>query len=713
MNAEPVKTIMGRPGGGDVSCPVLFLLLASATLGTAMSYMEGAADALLSSSSSSVSSNGSGTELTELRPTESVVRERRAPPPGIGSLMPLTEAGYRRVASRRSDEEMQAFIRRVLRQQGLDVVDETGLSSFAKFFSGTSAVQSLAALKVDLFGAPWAAQRSHAELDQDVSHNFASPVDNASFQRAVQHGTEEEVQWLVRRMLAQEQRQVQRKQEFKHFVRMLKSSQGDTNLDAVHQALQNATWATAARNDLSTSVKNDADKHHVSPRAAPVRVESESQSDDEFVIGNAAPLTEDGYQQVAAAANDEEMKRYARRVVAATGGDIIDEGALSGLVGYYSGTKSVQSLSALQSELESASWVQHITLMPSQLALLHTGAQVASHLGASAAVIEDDGSVAIGDKSPLILPNVVAPAEASLKQVQDVAQQMRVKAVATYAEKKQQLDAIRNRYETNLHSMNHRNAEMRAALASLQSNISGVDQENRMTTQEALSVQAQNHARLQVVHTLKRRLEVAMSFLHEDVLRNISDSLAELGNSSAEHLNLEDFMGAARRELFQSTAGMEASTTFEREGTVLLQTSERQIVKPNAADLKDASGAMHEAGDNANVAREMVQRLSSNIDDLNKATVQARQKLEANYEASAKHYIHVHEDLGHSMQQLLQSQQTALNQGARLRAARGFLKGVSARIDDRLSSLGTFMRRISAVADRAAALAAESLEAAK
>lgn len=73
--------------------------------------------------------------------------------------------------------------------------------------------------------------------------------------------------------------------------------------------------------------------------------------------GRGAPLTEEGYQLVAALRNDEYMKVFIRRLARVTGHWVQDEGALSGFVPHYSGTLAVQSIDKLKEELKAAPWV--------------------------------------------------------------------------------------------------------------------------------------------------------------------------------------------------------------------------------------------------------------------------------------------------------------------------------------------------------------------
>lgn len=71
--------------------------------------------------------------------------------------------------------------------------------------------------------------------------------------------------------------------------------------------------------------------------------------------GEVAPLTEKGYKQVAQLHSLRETEAFIRRVIAKEDLKIIDEGGLKGIVPYYSGHKSKQSLRDLTSELEYSS----------------------------------------------------------------------------------------------------------------------------------------------------------------------------------------------------------------------------------------------------------------------------------------------------------------------------------------------------------------------
>jgi len=69
------------------------------------------------------------------------------------------------------------------------------------------------------------------------------------------------------------------------------------------------------------------------------------------------PLSEEGYQQIAAMKSDGDMKEFIRRVLSKFGFKVADEGELSGFTKHYSGTSAVQDFQRLEEELQSVPWV--------------------------------------------------------------------------------------------------------------------------------------------------------------------------------------------------------------------------------------------------------------------------------------------------------------------------------------------------------------------
>lgn len=114
---------------------------------------------------------GSAARLSFARLTEEVLSHA---PPTSGIAAPLTEVGYAAVAALRSNDEMRAFIRRVVAKLGGRVAQggEGGLGGFVPFFSGVSAVQSLAQMEAELRNAPWV---THGGMRRGLSGVFPAP----------------------------------------------------------------------------------------------------------------------------------------------------------------------------------------------------------------------------------------------------------------------------------------------------------------------------------------------------------------------------------------------------------------------------------------------------------------------------------------------------------------------------------------------------------
>jgi len=70
--------------------------------------------------------------------------------PQHGDKAPLNEPGYQAVAALKSDDEMKTFIRRASKAEGIEIMNEGGLSGFARYYSGVCATQSFAAMTKEL-----------------------------------------------------------------------------------------------------------------------------------------------------------------------------------------------------------------------------------------------------------------------------------------------------------------------------------------------------------------------------------------------------------------------------------------------------------------------------------------------------------------------------------------------------------------------------------
>jgi len=85
----------------------------------------------------------------------------------VGAYAPLNEDGYKAVVDVRNDTQMQMFVRRVARNESLNITDENGLSGFSMYYSGFCAEQSYAALVKEV--ATLMASHYVTNINYDVS----------------------------------------------------------------------------------------------------------------------------------------------------------------------------------------------------------------------------------------------------------------------------------------------------------------------------------------------------------------------------------------------------------------------------------------------------------------------------------------------------------------------------------------------------------------
>jgi len=72
------------------------------------------------------------------------------------------------------------------------------------------------------------------------------------------------------------------------------------------------------------------------------------------------PVTEEGYQKVAALHNDSEMNQFVWKVLDADNVRVTNQGELNGLIPWFSGTEATQSLAQLRVELHKKTWIEKL-----------------------------------------------------------------------------------------------------------------------------------------------------------------------------------------------------------------------------------------------------------------------------------------------------------------------------------------------------------------
>ena len=73
-------------------------------------------------------------------------------------------------------------------------------------------------------------------------------------------------------------------------------------------------------------------------------------------VGRAAPLTEEGFKSVQKTDEAAHMKAFFRRLLTASGNQIVDEGALNGIVPFYDGKFGQLSFNEAVAKLQNAPW---------------------------------------------------------------------------------------------------------------------------------------------------------------------------------------------------------------------------------------------------------------------------------------------------------------------------------------------------------------------
>jgi len=96
-----------------------------------------------------------GIVLLQTRVDVEINSETHAVPRGVGSSVPTTEKGYQLVAELKDDNEMKAFVYRLVEKEARFVKDAAELSGMLPFYSGTQGVQSFESLKKELRDVPW------------------------------------------------------------------------------------------------------------------------------------------------------------------------------------------------------------------------------------------------------------------------------------------------------------------------------------------------------------------------------------------------------------------------------------------------------------------------------------------------------------------------------------------------------------------------------
>jgi len=121
---------------------------------------------------------------------------------GLGLTADMDERGYEAVAKLKDDEEMKIFILRLIEDYDCHVNDDGGLMGIVPWFSGTTAVQSLAKLEESLLfavlanGERWMSYKNSAGIS-----GTNAPLDLQGYMEIAIISKDIEMQAFARRLV--------------------------------------------------------------------------------------------------------------------------------------------------------------------------------------------------------------------------------------------------------------------------------------------------------------------------------------------------------------------------------------------------------------------------------------------------------------------------------------------------------------------------------
>lgn len=304
----------------------------------------------------------------------------------IGYTAALTEEGYTQVADLSSNADMLVYVQRVFAMNDAVALDLGELGGFVQWYSGCEHPrQSLARLNEEMRDKSWVLYKPTRLGPHRIVYKAGVPVsegisrDSREIKILVQETVIEVVEigkviedrqrarikgngtegWISLRHMVMgsefavpllKPRSCHRFCQ-RHALSWSTKCEWSTNLCAscsnCDEANLEPIGLTVPKSPLNGAVFTSAD----GMKAKVVR-ETETFASD----GSLAPLTEDGYQQIADLRSDPEMSIFVHRVLEAQNLIVTDEGALNGFIGWFSGTRATQSLKELNEQMGQQSW---------------------------------------------------------------------------------------------------------------------------------------------------------------------------------------------------------------------------------------------------------------------------------------------------------------------------------------------------------------------
>lgn len=333
-----------------------------------------------------------------------------------GASATLNEDGYESVAKLKNNAEMKTFIQRVVDDMGGRVVDEPGFNGVVPYYSGQRATQTFAALRAEISSAPTSAKawvemdsdaipdastqnggsESQSESDEsimDTAIGSTTSLDERGYKAVSKLRSNSEMGAFIQRLVSQMGGRIVDEAGFQGVVPFYSGQQAKQSFEALRKEIQSSAKSNSAWVEIEESTSS-SDVEENSQAFVDQHDEGASSSGS---MGAEAPLSEKGYKTVSGLRSNTEMRTFMQRVVADMGARVVDEAGFSGVIPYYSGVRSTQSLEALKQEIRSTPdsrnpWVEFsspISAMETSIATAGTRYQRRANLedaGASGAI---------------------------------------------------------------------------------------------------------------------------------------------------------------------------------------------------------------------------------------------------------------------------------------------------------------------------------------
>merc|ERR1711957_724859 len=160
---------------------------------------------------------------------------------------------------------------------------------------------------------------------------------------------------FMRRILNAERKTVSDEEAFLAVAPYYDGEVSTQSFEQLKTELLSAPWAAARTDEQAAPAEEENVEEDV---VSEVLLQAGAQKAGDAGLGNTAPLTEEGYQQVAELKNNKELKKFAHRILNSEARYATNAAELTGAIHFYSGRMDVQDLATLKAELRKAWWTK-------------------------------------------------------------------------------------------------------------------------------------------------------------------------------------------------------------------------------------------------------------------------------------------------------------------------------------------------------------------